>query len=219
MAICASKVICASKTKLPNANARRGWARLELTEPLIDNFIIRLLGESRQCGKRRARKRRRIPCEQKFLSYMAFSVHEVVLSLKRTARLTSDANDFVNAKSHAREQERKTSAHRVEEGRPYNKKQENKTTAGSGYTRLNSGDVLLLLSLRCSSKEGERCVTSKKRLRGRLALQAPGSVVFWLFFYRALGERGKGREGACSEAPSFPFSRSLTVRGIHHSLS
>ena len=104
-----------------------------------------------------ARKRGRIPWEQKFLSYMAFSVHEVVLSLKRTARLTSDANDFVNAKSHAREQERKTSARRVEEGRPYNKKQENKTTAGSGYTRLNSGDVLLLLSLRCSSLDVTQC--------------------------------------------------------------
>ena len=157
MVICASKVIYASKTKLPNANARRGWARLELTEPSIDNFIIRLLGESRQCGKRRARKRGRIPCEQKFLSYMAFSVHGVVLSLKRTARLTSDANDFVNAKSHAREQERKTSARRVEEGRPYNKKQENKTTVGSGYTRLNSGDVLLLLSLLCSSLGVTQC--------------------------------------------------------------
>ena len=169
MVICASKVIYASKTKLPNANARRGWVRLELTEPLIDNFIIRLLGESRQCGKRRARKRGRAPCKQKFLSYMAFSVHEVVLSLKRTARLTSDANDFVNAKSHAREQERKTSARRVEEERSYNKKQENKTTAGSGYTRLNSGDVLLLLSLRCSSLPRSRffgCHATLKRASG-----------------------------------------------------
>ena len=99
-----------------------------------------------------ARKRGRIPWEQKFLSYMAFSVHKV-----RTARLTSDANDFVNAKSHAREQERKTSARRVEEGRPYNKKQGNKTTTGSGCTRLNSGDVLLLLSLRCSSLDVTQC--------------------------------------------------------------
>ena len=116
---------------------------------------------------------------------MAFSFHEVVLSLKRTARLTSDANDFVNAKSHAREQERKTSARRVQEGRPYNKKQENKTTAGSGYTRLNSGDVLLLLSLRCSSKEGERCVTSKKRLRGRLAVAGAGLGSFLVIFLQS----------------------------------
>ena len=76
---------------------------------------------------------------------------------EKSCRLTSDANDFVNAKSHAREQERKTSARRVEEGRPYNKKQENKTTVGSGYTRLNSGDVLLLLSLLCSSLDVTQC--------------------------------------------------------------
>ena len=39
-----------------------------------------------------------LPCEQKFLSCMAFSVYEVI----RVACL-SRTNDFVNAKSHARE--------------------------------------------------------------------------------------------------------------------
>ena len=81
------------------------------------------------------------------LSYMAFRVHEVVLSLKRTARLTSDANDFVNAESHAREQE-KNLCSQGKKGRPYNKKQENKTMEDSRYTRLNSRDVLLVPSLR-----------------------------------------------------------------------
>ena len=129
----------------------RGWASVFIVSPPGIHISLGI-----------ARKRGRIPWEQKFLSYMAFSVHEVVLSLKRTARLTSDANDFVNAKSHAREQERKTSARRVEEGRPYNKKQENKTTAGSGYTRLNSGDVLLLLSLRCSSLDVTQCSPERR---------------------------------------------------------
>ena len=55
------------------------------------------------------------PCEQRFLSCMAFSVYEVVgvacqsrswfvlYTPKPTTRLTTDANDFVNAKSHERE--------------------------------------------------------------------------------------------------------------------
>ena len=38
-------------------------------------------------------------CEQRFLSCMAFSVNEVV---RVTTRLTSHANDLVNAKSHAK---------------------------------------------------------------------------------------------------------------------
>ena len=37
-----------------------------------------------------------VPCEQRFLSHMAFSV-------KKTTQQTSQANDFVNAKSHGRE--------------------------------------------------------------------------------------------------------------------
>ena len=79
---------------------------------------------------------------------MAFRVHEVVLSLKRTARLRSDANDFVNAESHAREQEKNLCSPQGKKGRPYNKKQENKTMEDSRYTRLNSRDVLLVPSLR-----------------------------------------------------------------------
>ena len=126
----------------------RGYSCIQTNEPLIDNFIIRLLGESRQCEKRLAQKRGRIPWEQRLLSYMAFRVHEVVLSLKRTARLTSDANDFVNAESHAREQEKNLCSPQGKKGRPYNKKQENKTMEDSRYTRLNSRDVLLVPSLR-----------------------------------------------------------------------
>ena len=56
-----------------------------------------------------------VPCEQRFLSSMAFTVYEVVACQSRSwyvtsrgvnkpaTRLTSDANDFVNARSHARE--------------------------------------------------------------------------------------------------------------------
>ena len=126
-----------------------GTPGIDWAAPLIDKFIIRLLGESRQYGKRRSRKRGRIPCEQRFLSYVAFSVHEVVLSLKRTARLTSDANDFAETLKAMQENKRETSARRVEEGRPYNRKHENKPMEVSAYTRLNSRDVLLVFSLRC----------------------------------------------------------------------
>ena len=44
-----------------------------------------------------------IPCEQWILSCMAFRVYEVVRSIinKPTTQLTSNANDFMNAKSYA----------------------------------------------------------------------------------------------------------------------
>ena len=42
-------------------------------------------------------------CEQSFLSCMAFSIYEVITLLISTMRLTSDANDFVNNKHHARD--------------------------------------------------------------------------------------------------------------------
>ena len=46
-----------------------------------------------------------LPCEQRFLSCMTFSVYKVVrvAFLSPTTQLTSHMNDFINAKSNARE--------------------------------------------------------------------------------------------------------------------
>ena len=46
------------------------------------------------------------PCEQRFLTCMAFSVYEVVRVAFQSSsdkRLTDDANEFVNAKSHSKQ--------------------------------------------------------------------------------------------------------------------
>ena len=45
-------------------------------------------------------------CEQRFLSFMVFSVHEVTRDASQTTWLRSDANNLVNAKRHAREKRR-----------------------------------------------------------------------------------------------------------------
>lgn len=46
------------------------------------------------------------PCEQRFLTCMAFRVYEVVRVAFQSSsdkRLTDDANEFVNAKSHSKQ--------------------------------------------------------------------------------------------------------------------
>ena len=56
-----------------------------------------------------------IPCEQRFLFCMGFSVYEfvrVVCQSLVTTRVTSDAYDFINAKSHAREKSLLAGLHR-----------------------------------------------------------------------------------------------------------
>ena len=72
------------------------------------------------------------------------------------------------------ENKRKTSARRrVEEGRPYNKKQENKTMEDSRYTRLNSRDVLLVLSLRSRRQ-------ARYNLRSGVIFFFFASLLLWL---------------------------------------
>ena len=62
--------------------------------------------------------------------------------------------------------------------------------------------AVVWMSRNAPPKEGEPCVTSKKRLRGRLALQAPGSVVFWLFFLQSARWARKG-ERSLQRSPQF----------------
>ena len=71
---------------------------------LVTNFYPVLLAERGRFGASLVLTMQ--PCEQRFLTCMALSVYEVVrvaCHSRSDKRLTDDANEFVNAKTHTKE--------------------------------------------------------------------------------------------------------------------